>query len=110
MAKFLGLWRFNPSAPWPTDPTQAAAMYEMLFAAMDKMHETGEITEFGFFPDATSGYAISSSDLKTQFGHSVSFYPFIDIEVHEIVPYDAGKEVVRGVVKAQAAAMEAMKR
>jgi hypothetical protein len=30
-ARFLGIWRLNPSAPWPTDPTEAAQLNEMIF-------------------------------------------------------------------------------
>jgi len=106
MAKFLGLWRFNPMAPMPTDPIEAAKMFEMMFAAMDNLIKTGEVQEFGFFPDGTSGYTISSGGSKGQLRGSFSFYPFVGIEVHEIVPYETGKEVLRGVMKAQAEAMK----
>lgn len=37
---------------------------------------------------------------------SHSFYPFIESEVHEIVPCETGKEVVMGVLKAKAEAMK----
>jgi hypothetical protein len=81
-------------------------MFEKMFAAMDNLIKTGEVQEFGFFPNATSGYAITSGGSKGQFRGAFSFYPFVDIEVHEIVPYETGKEVIRGVLKAQAEAMK----
>jgi hypothetical protein len=106
MAKFLGLWRFNPIAPMPTDPIEVEKMLETMFAAMDNLIKTGEVLEFGFFPEATSGYAITSGGSTGQFRGSFSFYPFVGIEVHEIVPYEKGKEIMRGVLKAQAEAMK----
>jgi hypothetical protein len=110
MAKFLGVWRFNPNAPWPTDPIDMAKIVEMMIAAMDNSIKKGEILDFGFFPDGTSGYAIISGDAKDMFGHTFAFYPWIVGEVvHEIVPYETAKEVMRGVMKAKAEQMAAMK-
>jgi hypothetical protein len=35
MAKFLSLWRYNPNAPWPIDPTEMAKIWKMFFAELD---------------------------------------------------------------------------
>ncbi|MGZ7171893.1 MAG: hypothetical protein ACXVI1_11920 [Halobacteriota archaeon] len=35
MAKFLSLWRLNPSAPWPTDPAEGEKLNEMMWAAIE---------------------------------------------------------------------------
>jgi hypothetical protein len=78
----------------------------MMFAAMDNMLQTGEVQEFGFFSGATSGYVIAGGESKDELRRSHSFYPFIESEVHEIVPYETGKEVVRGFLKAKAEAMK----
>jgi hypothetical protein len=110
MAKFLGVWRLNPNAPWPTDPVEMTKVAEMLFAAADNSFKEGKMLEFGFFPDGTSGYAITSGDAKDEFRHTFSSFPWVVGEVHEIVPYETGKEVMRAVMKAQAEAMAAMKR
>jgi len=93
-------------APWPTDPAEAAKVNEMLFAAMDNLLQTGEVQEFGFFLGATSGYVIAGGDSVDEFRRSYSFYPFVESEVHEIVPYEAGRDVAREVVKAKAEAMK----
>jgi hypothetical protein len=37
---------------------------------------------------------------------AVSFRPFVDSEVHEILPYETGKEVFKGVMKANVEAMK----
>ena len=106
MAKFLNLWSFNPTAPWPTDPVETLKLSDMMYAELDKLLQTGELQEFGFFLDGTSGYAIAGGESKDTFKRVYSFYPFIESEVHEIVPYETGKEVARGVLKAKAEAMK----
>jgi hypothetical protein len=100
----------NPSAPWPTDPSELAKVAEMMFAAVDNAFKKGKMLEFGFFPDGTSGYAIRSGDAIDKFAHTFSSFPWVVGEVHEMVPYETGKEVMRGVLKAQAEAAAAMKR
>ena len=110
MAKFLGVWRLNPNAPWPTDPAELAKVYEMMIAAVDNLFKEGKMLEFGYFPDGSSGYAITSEDAKDAFRITFSSFPWVVCEVHEMVPYETGKEVVRAVLKAQAEQMAAMKR
>jgi hypothetical protein len=107
MARFLSLWRISPSGPWPTDPTENAKAYEMIFAAIDNLLEKGEMLEFGFFQGATSGYVISTGEAKDSFRRAFSFYPFFEVEGREILSYETGKEVMRGVLKDK---IEAMKR
>jgi hypothetical protein len=106
MARYLVLWRTNPAAPWPADPVENAKIIEMMFAAMDNMLQTGEVEEFGFFIGATSGYAIGDGESKDVFRRSCSFYPYYESEVCEMIPYETGKEIMRGVMKAQAEAMK----
>ncbi|MGB8312335.1 MAG: hypothetical protein WCE81_10830 [Halobacteriota archaeon] len=48
MAKYLTLWHLNTMAV-PHDPDEHAKLNEMLYAGMDNLLKTGEITEFGFF-------------------------------------------------------------
>lgn len=106
MAKFLALWRFNPTAPWPTDPVEAAELFETRFAANDTLLQTGEVQEIGRFLDGKSGYVIASGESKDQFGRSFAAFPFAAMEVHEIVPFETVKEVVKGVLKAKAEAVK----
>jgi hypothetical protein len=77
-----------------------------LFAAVDNWLKTGGVQEFGFFPDGKSGYVIAEGDSKDIFGRTFSHYPFIESKVQEIVPYETGKEIMRGVLKAKAEAMK----
>jgi hypothetical protein len=110
MAKTLNVWHYNMSAPWPTDPVEMAKLSEMLFAAIDNALKTGKLLEFGYFPDGTSGYGIGSGETKDQFGRLSDFFPWVISEVHEMIPHETGKEVLRGAIKARAEAMAAMKR
>ncbi len=43
----------------------------MIFAAMDNLIKTGEVQEFGFFLDGTSGYVIAGGEAKDEFRRSV---------------------------------------
>ena len=76
MAKYLTTWRINPSAPWPLDPAAATQLLEMTFAAVDEALKSGRALEFGYFPNGTSGYIISSSEAKDLFMTAFAFYPW----------------------------------
>ena len=110
MAKYMILWRANPSAPWPIDPAAATQGFEMMLAIVDEGLKSGHILEFGYFPNALSGYAIYSGEAKDAFMIAFASYPWIEKEVHEIIDYETGKAVARQVLKAQAEQMAAMKR
>jgi hypothetical protein len=110
MAKFLVIWHINPLAPLPTDPNESIQFNEMMFAQMDRLLQSGEAQEFGFFSNGTSGYAITGGEAHDEMGRAFGFYPWLISEVHEIVPYETGKEVMRAVLKAEAEQMQAMKR
>ena len=62
MGKYLTLWTQNPVAPWPTDPAEALKLNEVFWATMDGLMKKGEVTEFGWFLDGKSGYAIGEGD------------------------------------------------
>jgi hypothetical protein len=104
MAKFLVLWHRNPIAPWPTNPAENLKFMEKIWAGMDNLIKKGEVKEFGFFLDATSGYAISEKDSITAFKNISMFLPYYESEVYEIIPYEKGKEIIRALSKAQAEA------
>jgi hypothetical protein len=110
MAKFLNIWHSSPDAPWPTDPAEMAKLLEMMFAAIDNNLKSGLTTEFGYFADGRSGYAIGEGETKDALARAFSFTPWIHSEMYEMIPYETGKEVMRGVCKAQIEAMAAIKR
>ena len=111
MGKYLIYWRKVETAPWPTDPTEALKLNEMMWAAMDNKIKSGEVKEIGWFVDGTSGYVIAEGDSTDALRSAAMFGPFIEwADSEEIVPWETGKEVFRGVMKAQAEQMAAMKR
>jgi hypothetical protein len=112
MAKFMCLWHGNPGAPWPTelDVAEDKKFNDMLWAVIDNWLKTGEMLEFGFFPDGKSGYAIVTGDSKDVLRLAMLWYfPFIELEVHEIVLYETGKEIMDRVYKEYGEAMAAIK-
>jgi hypothetical protein len=101
VARFLSLWRMNTAAPFPADPSKVLEMNEKMFAAMDALIKQGKIKEFGFFPDATSGYVVGEGDSTDTFRSAMMFLPYILGETHEIIPYEKGKEILFALYKAQ---------
>jgi len=111
LPKYMTIWRRNPSAPWPTDPTKAKQLDEKTFAFIDEALKSGRILEVGWFADGTSGYSISTGeDAKGVLTGALFTHPWAQYEVREIIDYETGKEIDRQVLKAQAEQMAAMKR
>ncbi len=106
MAKFLGIWRINGTA-LPSDPAEQVQAIEMVLGQIDTALKEGHLQEFGFFPKGSSGYAILSGETTDAFGAAISFFPWMESEIHEMIPYETGKEITKEVLKYQ---MEAMKR
>jgi hypothetical protein len=52
------------------------------------------------------GYSIASGEAKDSFRRTTAFTPWIMSEVHEMVPYETGKEVMKGMLKARAEGMK----
>ena len=106
MARFLVLWRLNPAAIplMPKDPSESLKFYERQFAPIDDSIKKGEIEEFGFFPDTSSGgasgYAISKGEATDILRTAWMQLPYYLFEVHEIIPYEKGKEITMALVKA----------
>ena len=101
MARYLMLWRANPAAPTRIDPSEHLKLHEKMFAAIDDLIKKGEIEEFGFFPDANSGILIIKGESTDVFRILEMFYPDILGEVHEIIPYEKGKEIALALAKAK---------
>jgi len=105
MAKYLTLWHLNPMAV-PLDPAEHVKLNEMLYAMMDNMLKTGEITEFGFFLEGGAGYTMSEGESADIFRNLTRFYPTVMVEPREIIPYETGKEILRGVFNELAEAVK----
>ena len=99
-------WRLNLAVPWPMDPKQSLEMDEKMWTMIDGLIKKGEIEEFGFFSDGYTGYAIGKTEVEDGFKNTSAFLPFVICEVHDIVPYEKGKEIMRAVLKARMAAMK----
>jgi len=102
LARFFILWRMNPAAPWPTDPSKGLELNEMMWMAIDSFKQEGLLEEFGFFPEGTAGYAIGKGDSIEVFSRLNIFIPYMLAEVHEIISYEKGKEALRKVLSQMA--------
>jgi len=105
VARYLTLWRGNPVAPWPKDPVEYSKLLEKMWASIDDAFKKGTLKEFGFFLDGTSGYTISEGEATDVFRSANMFQPYILFEVHEIIPYEKGKEITIELMKAMVEAV-----
>lgn len=106
MTRFLILWSENPNIRAPEDPSKASKLYEMMFAAIDEGIKKGNVEDFGFFPDGTTGFAIVKGEAADIFRSVNWFQPYILTEVcQEIIPYEKGKEISRALWKEYIAAL-----
>lgn len=103
MARFLVLWRVNPVAPWPAEPSEHLKLDERMYAAIGESIKKGEIEDFGFFLEGNSGYGIGRGESIDIFRSLSMFLPYIICEVHEIIPFEKGKEITIALLKAAAA-------
>jgi hypothetical protein len=78
----------------------------MMYVQVDQHLKAGGIEEFGYFLNGRSGNSIGGAESADTFVRVSSFYPFIEADVREIVPYDTGKEIIKGVWKAKAEAAQ----
>ena len=103
MTRFLVMWKRNPVAPWPKDPEEYSKLQEKMWAGIDQLIKKGEVKDFSYFLDGTSGYAISEGESTDTFRDVSMFTPFYECQVQEIIPYEKGKETLRTLLKTQIA-------
>lgn len=104
MARYLTLWQPNMAAPRHADPSENLKFVEKALATVGDLIKKGEIEDFGFFPDARSGYIISKGESTDVFRMWETFFPNILGEVHEIIPFEKGKEIALEAAKVRAEA------
>jgi hypothetical protein len=106
VARFLILWRINPVAPFPTDPSKYLELEEKMWASIDGLIKKGEIEEFGVFPEGHCGYSVGKGETADVYRSVCMFHPYVLFEVHEIIPNAKHKEIMRAVLKAKIAEMK----
>ena len=104
MGRFLVLWCQEPAAPWPTDPSESLKLNERMMGAIADLMKKGEIEQFGFFADGTSGYGIGEGEAADMFRQANMFQPYVTVEVNEIIPFEKGREISKAVLEAKMAA------
>ena len=99
MARFLGIWHTNPVAPWPINPEEFSKLEEKMFAGIDSFMRQGLCKETGYFADK-GGYVIGEGETADIFRAVNMFTPWLEFEVHEMISYEKGKEIMREICKA----------
>ena len=102
MARFLIRWRGDPVALAlrKMTPYEGEKWFEMLFRTIEDLMKNGEIEDFSFFLDPSEGgYAIVKGDTKDVFRITRSLPPMFHCKVHEIIPYEKGKEIMKIIVE-----------
>lgn len=94
------LWRSNLMAPWPQEPGGYLELMEKIWAGVDSLIKKGLVKEVGTFLDGMSGYTIVEGEAAEVYNAIGMFIPYTLCEVHEIMPYEKGKEIDRARLKA----------
>jgi hypothetical protein len=93
MARYMVLWKANPSA-WPIEPKQILDVLHGATGGGDQLLATGAAEELGWFTPQ-EGYGIVEADSKeTVLGLVQGFFPYYTQEIHEIVAWEAGKNAI----------------
>jgi hypothetical protein len=101
MPKYLVLYKLNP-ATWPADPKVALKMAETNFAAGDELEKAGIIKEQGSF-NPGDGYLIGEMpSLEEAYKFAHRMWPFVTMEIREIIPWEKTKEIALSVLREQA--------
>jgi hypothetical protein len=88
------------------DPAEYLKLQEKVWAGLDALTKAGLMKEFGYFADGRSGYSIGEGETADTFRSVSLFSPYIECEVHEIIPYEKGKKIVRDVCAIMKAAVQ----
>jgi len=99
----LVLWRRSPTA-WPTDPVEYSKLVMKIGPLVDNSIETGKVIEHGHFLDGTSGYSIWEAEAGDLLEFWSMLVPYYEKEIHEFIPYEKSREILRAVFEAQAEA------
>jgi len=83
------------------DPVEYLGMQEKVWLGLDNLIKAGEIKEFGYFADGKSGYALGEAEITDVLRDISTFLPFYEADVHEIIPYEKGKETIRDACEIQ---------
>ena len=93
MPRYMVLFKANPSV-WPPDPKQALAVLEGALAGGDQLLRMGAAKEIGWFTPQ-EGYAIFEAEAKEKLlGMVQPYFPHYSQDIHEIVPWGRGKQVI----------------
>jgi hypothetical protein len=93
MPKYMVLFRAVPSE-WSHDPKQLLSLWEAVTAGGDQILKSGAVKEIGWFTN-THGYAMIDAESKDKvLGIVNGFFPYYTQEIHEIVPWEKGKEAL----------------
>jgi hypothetical protein len=82
---------------------------EHLWASIDKRGKEGMLKDFGFFLESKAGYAIAEGTAEQVFKYVSMFKPYWNCTFHEVMPYEKGKDILRGVMTSAIKCSEAKK-
>ena len=93
MARYLVLWKANPSA-WPTDPKAIVDILDGVTGGADQLLAAGAVKELGWLTPQ-EGFAIFEAASKESIlGMVQGFFPLYTQDIHEIVPWESGKSAI----------------
>jgi len=104
MPKYMVLYHTNPER-WPTDPKQALAIWEATAKGADQLLKMGMAKEIGWFTNL-EGYTVFEAESKEKVLEMVTpFFPFFSETIHEVVPYEKGRDAILAGARRAASSM-----
>jgi L-rhamnose mutarotase len=110
LTKFVILWCTNLAAPFPTDSKEYKSFMEHIWASIDKRVKEGMLKDYGFFLESKAGYAIAETTAEQVFKFVSMFAPYWTFTIHEVMPYEKGKDILRRVMTGAIECAEAAKK
>lgn len=97
MSKFLFLWEAAPGY-MPVDPKQRAEILGKLMEMTKKWLEERKGNDWGIFPGASAGYAISEGTEADALKVAMQFGPFIKFTVHPVLSLKQAGDVMKSMM------------
>jgi L-rhamnose mutarotase len=110
LTKFVILWCTNLAAPFPTDSKEYKSFMEHIWSSIDKRVKEGMLKDYGFFLESKAGYAIAETTAEQVFKFVSMFAPYWTFTIHEVMPYEKGKDILRRVMTGAIECAEAAKK
>ena len=98
MAKFLMLWRLNPSLV-PADPKDRGGGWELLMGLIKADMGKGVIKDWGAFTSEGAGYSIMEGSNVEVMKATEQYVPYVFFDPHPVSTVDDVNQLIKAMTK-----------